>query len=162
MGPRRNRAAARSQGRALALQTLYSFELNHYQDDGFLVPAETAEPGAASPVDAEAAADVAIFAGELFRGFCAERAAIDAAVDTRLENWSIARLAVIDRALLRLGAYELLNCPDTPPKVVINEYIELAKIFGSEAKTTKLVNGVLDRLAREHRPAEVAPRPTAG
>jgi N utilization substance protein B len=154
MGPRRNRAVARSQGRALALQTLYSFELNHYQDDGLLVPAESDEPAADE--------DAAAFAGELFRGFCAARAAIDAEIDTRLDNWSIARLAVIDRALLRLGAYELLNCPDTPPKVVINEYIELAKTFGSEAKTTKLVNGVLDRLAREHRPAEVAPRPTAG
>ncbi len=83
---------------------------------------------------------------------------MDAAVDQRLENWTIQRLAVLDRALLRLGAYELLFCADTPPKVTINEYIELAKRYGSEAKTAKLVNGVLDKIAREHRPSEVARR----
>jgi len=48
--------------------------------------------------------------------------------------------------------------PETPPKVAINEGIELAKLYGSEAKTAKLVNGVLDRIAREHRPNEVGKR----
>lgn len=140
--------AARSQGRALALQTLYSFEQNHYQDDGQLVPAESVE---------EVGADAAAFARELYQGFVAQRPAIDAAVDSRLENWTIGRLAVLDRSILRLGAYELLYCPEIPAKVAINEYIELAKRYGSEAKTTKLVNGVLDRIARESRGDEVKP-----
>ena len=56
---------------------------------------------------------------------------------------------------MRLGAYEILYSTDTPPKVAINEAIELAKKYGSEEKTTKLVNGVLDRIARDHRPDDL-------
>jgi N utilization substance protein B len=133
--------AARTSGRALALQMLYSFEQNHYQDDGRLLPDEAREG---------LGEEVIGFATALFAGFGAERAPVDAAVDQRLENWTIHRLAVIDRAILRLGAFELLHRSDTPPKVAINEWIELAKIYGSEAKTPKLVNGVLDRIARDH------------
>jgi N utilization substance protein B len=143
----RGRSALRTRGRELALQLLYSFEQNRYVDDGMLLPAD-----ASDGLDPEAQA----FALTLFRGFAAERPAVDAAVDQRLDNWTIHRLAVADRAVLRLGAYELLYCADTPPKVAINEYIELAKQFGSDAKTAKLVNGVLDRIAREHR--GVAPK----
>ncbi len=139
----------RGPGRVLALQQLYSFEQNHYKDDGCLTPDELLEG-----IDEESIA----FAQELFSGFQAERTAVDAAVDQRLENWTIQRLAVLDRAILRLGAFEILYRPDTPPKVAINEYIEIAKLFGSEAKTAKLVNGVLDKIAREHRPNEVAKR----
>ncbi len=152
---RSGKASARSQGRELALQLLYSFEQNKYVDDGQLLPLEEAEA-----VEQDATA----FAHELFQGFIAQRGPVDTAVDQRLENWTIQRLAVLDRALLRLGAFELLFCVDTPPKVAINEYIELAKRYGSEAKTAKLVNGVLDKIAREHRPSEVArraPPPTA-
>ena len=87
-----------------------------------------------------------------------ERDAVDAVVDARLHNWSIGRLAVLDHTVLRLGCYELLYRADTPPKVAINEYIELAKIYGSEQKTAKLVNGVLDKIARDHRGDEVAKR----
>ncbi len=132
---------ARTSGRALALQLLYSFEQNHYQDDGRLLP-EEARDGLNE--------EVVAFARELFDGFGLQRPAVDAEVDKRLENWTIQRLAVIDRAILRLGAFELLHRVDTPPKVAINEWIELAKVYGSEAKTPKLVNGVLDRIARDH------------
>jgi N utilization substance protein B len=140
----------RTRGRSLALQMVYSFEQNRYQADVVLVPDDSSEG-----LEPEAVA----FAKGLFDGFSAQRPAIDASIDQRLENWTLGRLAVIDRALMRLGAYELLYCPDTPPKVAINEYIELAKQYGTEAKTARLVNGVLDRIAREHRPGEVAPAP---
>jgi N utilization substance protein B len=142
-------AAARTAGRALAMQLLYSFEQNHYADDGLLAPEE---------LTAEAGDEAAALAKELFDGFRAERAPVDAAVDQRLENWTIHRLAVLDRAILRLGAYELLYRPQTPPKVAINEWIELAKTFGSEAKTAKLVNGVLDRIARDHELGGLKPK----
>jgi N utilization substance protein B len=147
---KRAAAAARSSGRSLALQLLYSFEQNHYRDDGLLVTDDiTEDTGEAG----------ALFARTLFDGFCAERATVDAVVEKRLENWTIQRLAVIDRAILRLGAFELLHCSDTPPKVAINEWIELAKSFGSEAKTSKLVNGVLDRIARDHDVGGLKPAP---
>jgi N utilization substance protein B len=137
---------ARSHGRELALQLLYSFEQNKYLDDGMLLPADTTD---------ELPPEAVEFARALHAGFAKERVAIDAAIDQRLENWTIHRLAVADRAVLRLGAYEILYCANTPVKVAINECIELAKRYGSEAKTPKLVNAVLDKIAREHRSGEV-------
>jgi N utilization substance protein B len=139
----------RTRGRILALQMVYSFEQNRYQSGVNLVPEDDS-----AGLEPEAKA----FALALFEGFSAQRPAVDAAIDQRLENWTLGRLAVIDRALMRLGAYELLYTPDTPPKVAINEYIELAKQYGTEAKTARLVNGVLDRIARDHRADEVTPR----
>jgi transcription antitermination protein NusB len=145
---------SRTRGRMLALQMLYSFEQNHYLDDGRLLPED---------ITVEIDREAQVFAKSLFDGFIAQRVPVDASVDGRLDNWTIHRLAVLDRSILRLGAYELIYCPETPPKVAINEYIELAKAFGSEAKTTKLVNGVLDRIAKEHRQSEVpGSAPTKG
>jgi len=146
----------RRQGRELALQYFYAFEQNHYEDTGRLIPSE----------DLEAVhADGRTFALELFAGFQANRVPIDAAVDKRLANWTIGRLALTDRQILRLGTYEILYCEDTPPKVSISEAVELAKTYGTEDKTAGLVNGVLDRIAREHRTtgmdAQVKESPTA-
>ncbi len=140
------RSDARSRGRELALQMLYSFEQNKFIDDGMLLPDDATDGMEAESVE---------FARALQTGFAKDRPAIDAAVDKRLENWTIHRLAVADRAILRLGAYEILYCADTPAKVAINEYIELAKRYGSEAKTPKLVNAVLDKIAKEHRAGDV-------
>ncbi len=140
------RSEARSRGRELALQLMYSFEQNKFVDDGMLLPAD-----AIDGLDSESVE----FARALQNGFAKERPAVDSAVDKRLENWTIHRLAVADRAILRLGAYEILYCADTPVKVAINEYIELAKRYGSEAKTPKLVNAVLDKIAKEHRAGDV-------
>ncbi len=137
---------ARSAGRAIAIQLLYAYEQNKYTDDGHLLASDDEtpeEPGAAE------------FAKVLFEGFIGTRVPVDAAIDKRLENWTIHRLAVVDRAIMRLGAYEILYCAETPPKVAINEAIELAKRFGSEEKTTKLVNGVLDKIARDHRAGDL-------
>ncbi|MFW5845784.1 MAG: transcription antitermination factor NusB, partial [Planctomycetota bacterium] len=113
-----------------------------FEDDGLLVPA------AESQAEQE---QVRRFARDLFDGFCRERSAIDAVVTERLTNWTLDRMAVPDRSLLRLGCFELIYCPDTPLRVVINEYIELAKDFGSDPRTAKLVNGVLDRIGRDYR-----------
>jgi N utilization substance protein B len=105
--------------------------------------------------DVDADPEVMEFANSLFQGVVAERLEVDKAIGARLANWTIGRLAVVDRALLRLGTYEIMCIQETPPKVVINEYIELAKLYGSEVKTARLVNGVLDRIAREHRSDEI-------
>jgi transcription antitermination protein NusB len=144
---RKRSRGARTRGRSLALQMVYSYEQNHYDADARLIPSDDL-----AEVDEEARG----FANELFDGFCAQRTPVDAAIDKRLVNWTIGRLSVIDRAILRLGAYELLYCSGTPPKVAINEYIELAKRFGTESNTARLVNGVLDKVARDHRQADKA------
>ena len=141
-------AAIRTIARAIAVQLLYAYEQNKYVDDGHLLasPDEEIDPAATT------------YAQELFQVFVANRVPVDAAIDKRLENWTIHRLAVVDRAIMRLGAAEILYRNDTPPKVAINEAIELAKRFGSEEKTAKLVNGVLDKLARDHRPDDLKKR----
>ncbi len=142
---------ARSAARALALQLLYAFEQNRYVDDGWLLP--SADAGEVRDATIES------FARELLASFIANRAPVDAAIDQRLERWTIHRLTVVDRNILRLGALEVLYRDSTPVRVAINEAIELAKAYGSEDKTTKLVNGVLDRLARDHRPESMKKRP---
>jgi N utilization substance protein B len=70
---------------------------------------------------------------------------IDARITAAAENWRLPRMATVDRNVLRLGAYELLFAPDTPPNVAFDEAIELARRYGS-ADSSAFVNGVLDRL----------------
>ncbi|MBX3730177.1 MAG: transcription antitermination factor NusB [Candidatus Sumerlaeia bacterium] len=79
--------------------------------------------------------------------------AIDAALAKALKNWAEERLSPATHALLRLGTAELLHCNDIPPRVTLNEYIELARTFGDE-ETPKFVNGVLDRVLRDSGRAE--------
>ena len=88
------------------------------------------------------------FATRLAEGVEAERDDLDRRIEAASTNWRIVRMAVVDRNLLRLGAYELLYCSDIPANVTINEAVELAKRFG--AKDSKgFVNGILDRIARD-------------
>jgi N utilization substance protein B len=136
-------------GRELALQLLFSWDLNHQDATATLMPPDDL---------AEVPAGARELAVAIHAGFLAQQPAVDAAIDKRLTNWTIGRLAATDRAILRLGAYEILYRAETPPRVAINECVELAKRYGSDGKTTGLVNGVLDRLARDHRPTEVRKR----
>jgi len=85
------------------------------------------------------------FARDLLVGCWKHREALDARIAAVAENWEIHRMAVIDRNILRMATYEMLHCPDIPPKVSINEAIELAKRF-STADSGAFVNGVLDRI----------------
>ena len=73
----------------------------------------------------------------------AERNEIEKRIEKRLVNWDVSRIAVIDKILLRIGIGELLYAVDVPPKVTINETIEIAKEF-STAKSGKFINGILD------------------
>ena len=75
--------------------------------------------------------------------------AVDEAIADHLKNWSPERLARLDRIILRLGAAELLYLDDIPPKVTINEYVELSRLFGTE-ESPGFVNGVLDAISRDH------------
>jgi len=82
------------------------------------------------------------FANRLFEGATKDTTAIDELIVRQAENWRLERLAVIDRAILRLAIYEL-RTTDTPPKVILNEAVELAKKFSSE-DSGSFVNGILD------------------
>ncbi len=83
----------------------------------------------------------------LVAGVRRNRAELDALIEKTAENWSLGRMAVTDRNVLRLGAYEILFS-DTPDPVAINEALELAKRYGT-AQSAQFVNGILDRLMRE-------------
>ena len=87
------------------------------------------------------------FTSSLVAGVRKNRREIDALLAERAENWTLSRMAVTDRNVLRLGVYEILHT-ETPDRVAINEAIELARRFGSE-HSAKFVNGVLDRVFHE-------------
>jgi N utilization substance protein B len=82
---------------------------------------------------------------QLVEGVTVHLAELDALIARFSEHWRLERMAAVDRNLLRLAAYELLYVPQIPPKVVINEAVELAKRFGAESSGA-FVNGILDRI----------------
>ena len=91
--------------------------------------------------------EVQQFAQALFEGTVAEAADLDRMVQECAEHWRLERMAAVDRNLLRLALYELLHYPQTPPAVVINEAIEIARRF-SEKNSVDFVNGVLDAIRK--------------
>ncbi|OGX38353.1 MAG: transcription antitermination factor NusB [Omnitrophica WOR_2 bacterium RIFCSPHIGHO2_02_FULL_50_17] len=102
----------------------------------------------AGPLRSEASRqeeDIRAFANRLIAGVEAHLEAIDAKISQYATNWQLKRMAVIDRNILRLGTYELLYADDIPPKVTINEAVELAKKYG-DLESGKFVNGILDKI----------------
>ena len=96
-------------------------------------------------------AEMKAFAEERIRGVIDLLQEIDSALEPFLEHWSLYRLGTVERNVLRLGAWELVECPDIPVPITINEAVDLAKFF-SETQSGKFVNGVLDRFARSLSP----------
>jgi N utilization substance protein B len=82
---------------------------------------------------------------QLVEGVAAHLEELDALIARYSEHWRLERMAVVDRNLLRLAVFELLYEPQIPPKVVINEAVELAKLYGTEGSSA-FVNGILDRV----------------
>jgi N utilization substance protein B len=132
----------RRKAREVALQFLYQLDVSGDTEPG--LPA--AEFWSRHPVDAETRA----FADELVFGTKQNQAKIDALLAQCAEHWDLERMAAVDRNILRAAAYELLWHPEVPPKVAINEAIEIAKKFGTQ-ESSRFINGVLDRIARELR-----------
>ncbi len=104
-------------------------------------------------VKATAFAEAKDFTEERVRGVMSQRDALDAKLEPRLKNWSLYRLGTVERNVLRLGIWELENCPEIPTPIVLNEYVDLAKFF-SETKSGRFVNGILDRYAHDVRRKE--------
>ena len=133
------RLRAETRARARALQALYAWDLrdgepldriaNQVWDDLAIAPDERA------------------FAGRIVRTIIAEGKAIDDALRDVTTNWRLERLGVVERAVLRIAAAELLR-GDPPPRVTIQEAVRIAERYGSE-QSARFVNGVLDALARK-------------
>ena len=87
------------------------------------------------------------FASELVLGTTADAEALDAIIGTHSAHWRVERLAVIDRLILRMAVWELQHATDTPPAVVMNEALELARTFSTD-DSVRFVNGVLDAIRK--------------
>ncbi len=85
------------------------------------------------------------FCRRLVEGVCQEKGEIDRLIEENAENWTLKRMAVVDRNILRLATFELLNCPDIPFKASLNEAIELGKKFGND-ESSAFINGILDQI----------------
>ena len=84
----------------------------------------------------------------LLVGINKEQQLLDQYIEKASEHWKLSRFTYVDKNILRIGAYEMLFSPDVPPKVAIDEAIELGKKFGSE-DSKDFINGILDRILRE-------------
>ena len=94
------------------------------------------------------------FCRELISGVETHLVEIDETIGTVSENWSVSRMPLVDRNILRLATFEVLFVDDVPASVAINEAVELAKVFGGE-DSSKFVNGVLGKIAERHAAHEV-------
>src|SRR6478672_1763176 len=153
-------ASNRHLGRIIALQTLYEQELRQEAGDTSFdlktVLERNIERYRAMLEDVE-------FIRQLVNGVSKHAVELDAKLQPVAPEWPIDQIARMDRLVLRIGLYELENEADVPPKVVINEAVELAKAFGGD-NSSKFVNGVLGTYYRQHvepsQPqAEPAPKP---
>lgn len=136
-------AAARHRAREAALQMLYQWEI------GRTSPADTILTyWPAQDEDRELTEAHREFANGLVRGTTARVAEIDRLLGSRAQNWRVERMAVLDRAIMRLATYELLAEPQTPARVIINEALELARAYSGE-EAVAFVNGVLDGVRKE-------------
>lgn len=127
----------RAKAREYAMQMLFQSEMS---------PQDTQKLEAKFWKSAKAADTTREFANALFEGAAKEVAGLDEVIAKHAENWRLERLAAIDRAILRLGIYELRQ-GETPARIVINESVELAKKFSSE-DASAFVNGVLDTVRK--------------
>ena len=132
----RGRLGKRRKSREFALQVLYQWEITGQeaarglaQFREHLVPEGNGDQ----------------FTECLVRGVLDHRQEIDGIIEGHSENWRLKRMPLVDRNILRIATFELLYCEEIPPKVTLNEAIELAKRFGSE-ESGSFINGILDRI----------------
>jgi transcription antitermination protein NusB len=138
-GYEEQRMGVRRRAREMALQALYTMDLTgHFRED-------LSEP----LYEEDRWPSSARHARTLLAGVVAHLRLIDEAVQGHADHWSVSRMNLIDRNILRIAAYELLFCEDIPMKVSINEAIELAKIYGTR-ETSGFLNGILDKVAKTH------------
>jgi N utilization substance protein B len=129
----------RSRARRLAMQILYQRDITG-ESVGVILGTKAYSVEDGEPDD---------FCRQLVTGVEEHLPEVDEMIGTVSENWSVSRMPLVDRNILRLATYEVLFVDDVPPSVAINEAVELAKIFGGE-DSSKFVNGVLGKIAERH------------
>jgi transcription antitermination factor NusB len=132
----------RTQAREFVVQFLYQLDIT--RED-----AQSALDNFWQNCEEEPGTEVKNFASELIKGVIENLPLLDSKLSQHATNWQLERMAVVDRNILRLGCFELTLCKDIPPKVSINEAVELAKKY-SGIEAGKFVNGILDKIKAEH------------
>jgi N utilization substance protein B len=129
----------RRKARELALKILYQMEVNRDTVDQALQQYTKIFPHQD---------DVVAYARFLLTGVGMEQKKLDGCIATASDNWKLSRITYVDRNILRVAIYEMLYSGEVPPKVAIDEALELAKKFGAE-DSKDFVNGILDRVLRD-------------
>jgi N utilization substance protein B len=135
----------RTQARRVALQALYRWQMN--ADEPFVISKQFSEDGLLQDVD------VSLF-NELLNEVAAKATELDSVYGALLDR-SVSMIDPVEKAIMRIGVYELQTKPEIPYKVIINECVELAKRFGAE-DSHKYVNGILDKVAQQLRSLETS------
>ncbi len=148
---------ARSQARLAAVQALYQMDLAETDLAEVIDEFKTHRMGTEAEDRTVAGADTEHFA-RILNGVVTRQRELDPVIDAQLASgWRLVRIDAILRAILRAAAFELLEQKDAPARVVISEYVEVANAF-FEGDEPRVVNGVLDALARKLRPGELPER----
>ena len=134
----------RTRSRELALQILYQVDLRKERRDEFIADFWENQTASDDTLDDS----VIEFSTTLVDGTLKNLLKIDEHITSYAENWQLSRMAVIDRNIMRMGTFELLYLEDMPPKVAINEAVELAKKYG-DTESGKFVNGILDKINKK-------------
>lgn len=140
----------RTQAREITLQALYQFDIQRQIDESLVCDGGDFEAFIVKSTDDPEVRD---YARELLEGVLASLPELDEQIASVSENWRLNRTAAVDRCVLRIGLFEMLESSEVPPKVAINEAIDLAKKYSAE-QSGAFVNGILDKiyaLVRESR-----------
>ncbi len=138
-------ASNRHLGRIIALQTLFEQDFRLECGD---VNFKLDEVLSRNIARYRETVDDRQFIKQLVKGVSKQAAGLDEKLQPLAPEWPLSQIARMDRIVLRIGAYELLHNQDVPPKVVINEAVELAKAFGGD-NSSKFINGVLGTLLKQ-------------
>jgi N utilization substance protein B len=139
----------RRKSRELAMQALFYIDMNQNDANASLErfcvnfnPSKKARP----------------FFLKLVNGVIQEKSEIDSIIEKFSDNWKISRMSCVDRNIIRIAVYELLYCQDIPPKVSINEAIDVGKKFGTEVSGA-FINGILDSVQTALKKKEIKTKP---
>jgi N utilization substance protein B len=137
---RKDVMGARRKARELVLQMLYQFDVSGNEPDAIIGTFDDLQNS--KPNTRE-------FAVRVFKGTVENMQKIDDMIQAQSENWRMARMAVIDRNIIRMSVYEFLHEDETPKLVIIDEAIEIAKKFGTQ-KSSQFINGILDGILKKY------------
>jgi len=129
----------RRRSREFALQVLYQFEIT--KQNALQAMVQLRENFMPEEGEDE-------FAKQIVLGVMEHQREIDRLIEERSEHWRLDRMTIVDRNILRIAIFELLYCSEVPPKVTLNEAIDLGKRYGSE-ESGNFINGILDRIQNE-------------